>query len=262
MATKHDNLSCISALVTRPEPSGESLIQCIRQCGGKSCSLPMLDIIPNVASRQHKQLLESLGQFDLIIVTSHNAARFGMAWIKQQVSSLPEHCQWYAIGRRTARELSVSAIQPLSIIVPSSGHNSEALLAMENLQSIKEQRILLLKGEGGRPLLEDALRERGALVTSLAVYRRCCPRYDREETLQLLEKQCINAILCHSGETVISLRHNLTAQWFQDCPLIVPGQRVAKIATSLGSRKVFIATSPDDRAMLSALFSCQAACFN
>jgi uroporphyrinogen-III synthase len=73
-----------------------------------------------------------------------------------------------AVERRTAATLRSSGVEPL---VPAR-EDSEGLLALPQLQVVAQRRIVLVKGPGGRELIADTLRERGAEVIEFNCYRR------------------------------------------------------------------------------------------
>ena len=83
----------------------------------------------------------------------------------------------------------------------------------------------LVKGEGGRQLLANALTERGAVVEEYTVYRRQCP--DHINTDALLTAQ---AVWVGSAQSFANLYQLASEIWHHLATLIwmVPSQRVAE----------------------------------
>ena len=71
------------------------------------------------------------------------------------------------------------------VIVPSERFDSEALLALPELETVAGKRIAIFRGEEGRELLGDTLRARGASVEYVACYRRVQPPADIRPLLDL-----------------------------------------------------------------------------
>jgi uroporphyrinogen-III synthase len=83
--------------------------------------------------------------------------------------------QVFAVGPGTARALQAHGLD--SIITPD-GQDSEALLALPQLADVAGKRVVIVRGVGGRALLADTLRARGAQVDFMECYRRMRPRAD------------------------------------------------------------------------------------
>ncbi|MCW7554992.1 uroporphyrinogen-III synthase [Endozoicomonas gorgoniicola] len=243
-------LNRIRALVTRPQPEGGKLAERIHQQGGRAFVLPMLSIVALAETQAIRDRVLQLDHYEKVIVISQNAARFGLELIENYWPQRPIHQQWFAIGettRHTLAQLDVPAV------CSRQGNNSESLLALDGFQDITGQRMLLIKGKGGRDFLEKTLRQQGAQVDTLEVYQRLCPDYQPDEVRQQLADHGINVILAGSGETVRNLRQYLPRTLLEHCRLVIPGQRVAGLAESLGFRQVYTATGADHAAMLSVL---------
>jgi uroporphyrinogen-III synthase len=152
------------------------------------------------------------------------------------------------------REYGVDAVEPRGDM------SSEGLLALPSLQSLAGQRVLIVKGEGGRDLLREKLAARGARVEELVAYRRVKPHYASGELgARILSTDC-KFILLSSGEglhNMVSLLDEASLMRVRGVTLIVPGARVAEQAGAAGFSKVRIADNATDEAMVAAVIAAQ-----
>ncbi|WP_257267183.1 uroporphyrinogen-III synthase [Endozoicomonas sp. ONNA2] len=243
-------LSHIRALVTRPEPQAQALADAIKEFGGQAWPVPMLAIEALAETQAMRDCLLMLHQFDHIIVTSRPAARLGGELIERYWPQLPVHCRWFAIGSSTAAELERFAIKAQ---YSPTGADSEALLALDAFNHVQNKRFLIIKGVGGREVLEQQLRNAGASVHTLDVYQRTRPTYERNAVVKKLESHSINVILCGSGETLTNLGYYLPMAYRADYRLLVPSERVARQAHSLGFQQVTNTGGASNEMMLPAL---------
>jgi uroporphyrinogen-III synthase len=113
--------------------------------------------------------------------------------------------------------------------------------------------VVIVKGEGGRELLGEELKRRGARVTEWCCYRRCWPEVDLSVLRDVDSSFVFQA---SSGEMVSRLSELLTGERQEDLfqsPVIVPSERVAALATALGWGRVIRAEDAGDRAFTVAL---------
>ena len=205
---------------------------------------------------QSRQLRE-LDQFDHIIFISGNAVRSGMAWIAPYWPRLPQGPNWYAVGAATARLLLPYGIKAY---VPEHEMTSEGLLALPQLQQLAGQRVLLVKGEGGRGALSQALGHRGGRVEELICYCRVAPEMAPGELSRCLLQWNIMLVMISSGEglaNMLALLSPAETTKFSHITFLVPSQRVAQIARQAGFSSVLIAENASDSAMLRALAAWQ-----
>lgn len=215
--------------------------------------MPLLVIEPlQHLSATAQQALEQLDSFHHIIFVSANAVRVGMERIKQRWSELPAQLISYCVGAASAQLLQNYGV---NAVYPAEAMTSEGLLALPGLASSAGERVLIVKGEGGREYLQQQLQAQGALVTALPVYRRRPQQYSDAQLQQLLT-QPPGAMLVNSGESLhnmVSLLERCGATGEFDAVLVVPGQRVAALAREMGFTDVEVARNATDVAMLDAL---------
>lgn len=247
-----------SVLVTRPQGQAEELCAAVAAAGFKVHRQPMLQLLPlPEPAGSQRQVVQDLDHFQHIIFISANAVRYGMDWIESYWPQLPVGLSWYAIGDASARLLLRFGI---TAHTPGAAMTSEGLLALSQLQSVTGQRVLIIKGEGGRRTLADALRRRGARVDELACYRRAPPAIDSDEFARKLLEWDIDLVMISSGEglaNLVALANPAETSRFSDITLLVPSARVAETARAAGFRHVVTAGNASDSAMLLALEALQ-----
>jgi len=246
--TKDLALTGLKIVITRPRDQAVQLKQRIEQAGGIPLLFPLLDIDPVQDTRQLHEQIRRLPQFDLAIFISPNAVRYGMAEI-QAVGPLPQSLKIATVGQGSARALYESGIA--NVIVPADRFDSEGLLALPELQDVSGWRVMIFRGDGGRELLGNTLRARGATVEYAACYQRSKPKQDIGDLVSAVPE----AIIVTSSEALGYLWQMLDeAAQATLCgtPLFVPHQRIAELARQQGWHQIVL-TDSGDEGLLSAL---------
>ena len=238
-------------LVTRAWRQATSLCELIQASGGRAIRFPAVEIKGPADPRQVEHLLSAIDSYDILIFISPNAVARGMAMLPG--GRLPERALIAAVGRGSADALAAAgrAVD----LVPAQRFDSEGLLAMPQLASVQGKRILIFRGRGGRPLLGDSLRLRGACVDYAEVYRRVRPRVDPDPLLQRWASE-VDLVTTTSGEILENLLALLgpggSAQ-LRDTPLLVISKRMQAQARQLGCRQVILGQGADDGSILRAV---------
>ena len=241
-------------LLTRPAEESAALATVLSDVGIYSSSLPLLDIEPLPITPDQQALLRDLGRYCAVIVVSKPAARLALQQLDRQWSEMP----WFSVGAATAQVL---ADQGYTVHYPHTGDDSEALLELPALREAiarPDARVLILRGEGGRELLAERLRERGASVDYLELYRRFLPTYDARALTQRIQLERLNGLVVSSGQGFLNLQALAGADWPQvaQLPLFVPSPRVQEMARAAGAEKVVDCRGASAAALLVALGSC------
>lgn len=155
-------------LVTRPEGQADTLMERLRSLGGEPILFPAIRILPPEDWSAVDNTLRRAPQFDWIIFTSANGVRFTMERL-EALGLGPEHLRTVriaVIGPATARAVQKWGLTPAPL--PREFRSEAVADALGEVQGL---RILLLRAEGARKALVAILKERGAQVEEVAVYR-------------------------------------------------------------------------------------------
>jgi uroporphyrinogen-III synthase len=242
-------LAGLNILITRPREQAGELVQRIARAGGNPILFPLLEIFPVHDSPRLTELVARLREFDLAIFISPNAVRYGIAAIGGS-AALPAHLKIATVGQGSAKALRELGLR--EIIAPSDRFDSEALLALPELHQVAGSRVIIFRGDGGRELLGDTLKARGAEVEYAECYRRSRP----QQSATALQGK-IDAITITSSEALANLWDMLDSamrEKFAAIPLFAPHERIAATARQLGWRNV-VPTASGDEGLVEALLA-------
>ncbi|RKZ91977.1 MAG: uroporphyrinogen-III synthase [Candidatus Parabeggiatoa sp. nov. 1] len=241
-------LTGINVLVTRPAHQSEHLCQLIEAAGGQPVRLPVIEIVESDDKSALFDCRARLDELDIAIFISANAVEKALPTLLAQ-RGLPAQLQLVAVGKRTAETLKAWA---LTTLCPAPPFNSEAMLAMPQMQpaAVQRKQIVIFRGEGGRELLAETLRQRGATVNYINVYRRVQP-----PTPAWINDTQIDILTVTSVEGLHNLFTMLDGQaWLRHTPLVVMSERVRSEAQKLGvSAPILVAPTASDEGLLSAV---------
>jgi uroporphyrinogen-III synthase len=243
-------LAGLKVVVTRPRDQALKLAQKIEQAGGVPLLFPLLDITPVQNTDALNEQIARLGEFNMAIFISPNAVHYGIAAIRA-AGTIPNSLKIATVGQGSAHAMRESGIT--SVIAPTKRFDSEGLLALPELQNVSGWSVMIFRGDGGRELLGDTLRERGATVEYVSCYRRSKPQQDKG----VLIASGSDAIIVTSSEALGYLRQMLDDSEhaaLRNTALFVPHTRIAGLAREQGWTQVQVTASGDD-GMLSALIT-------
>lgn len=249
-------LSGVRVLVTRPKHQAENLSRLIEEQGGIAVRFPTLDIVPR-DDDAIKSDLANLDRFQWVVFISVNAVNFALKANSGKIG-YTESVRFAAVGKSTAQAMKMAGL-PVDLM-PENGYNSEALLAMPQLQQVEGQNFLIVRGEGGREQLATTLRSRGAAVNYLEVYKRIIPRIDSSPVMELLAQHRLDVITVTSAEALQNLslmlgEKNNNNKLLSLIPLVVVSDRIRCIAADMGFNRITVTDSPNDTAILETVIT-------
>lgn len=238
-------LSQLSVLVTRPAVQAAALCEQIQRFGGSAIAFPAIEIEALTAS--------VASGHDLVVFVSVNAVAHGVHLIEKGPAT-----RIAAIGKATAAALAATSLP--ANIVPETGFDSEAFLAHPDLTLAEGARVLIVRGDGGRELMQESFAARGLQVETREVYRRIRPAIEAA-TRNALEtrwrEEGIDVVTATSVQTLQNLIDMLSPvgrDLLRETALLVASKRIGEAAQAAGLRgQVIVANGADDASMIGAL---------
>ena len=224
-------------LVTRPGGANDALVTALTERGYGVVA------VPTAATETLTVHRESLRGFDWIVVTS--AA--GVAALPE----LPASSRYAAVGPATAAALDARGVR--AEVVPE--HSDGAALA-EALPEPAGKRVLLARAEMAATDLPDRLRELGAEVVELAVYRTVeGPRGSRQplaaaQSRSGLGRSGLAAAVFASGSAI---RGYLALGGDPHLPAVTIGPRTTEVARAAGMNVIGEAVEQSTRSLAAAV---------
>jgi uroporphyrinogen-III synthase len=248
------SLAGVRVLVTRPREQAENLARLIEARGGEAIRFPVIEIAEPRDTRALLALIDHLKDFALAIFISPNAVNRAMSLIAAR-GGLPPGLRVACVGRGSARELKHFGIE--NAIVPPDRFDSEALLELPELLQVAGKRIVIFRGEGGRELLGDTLRARGAEIEYAECYRRLRPDTDTTPLLRRWERGEVDVVSVTSVDglrNLFDMVGKAGQPWLIRTPVVVVSERMAQVCRELGfTTEPRVAATAGDEAILEAI---------
>jgi uroporphyrinogen-III synthase len=234
-------------VVTRPQAQAGPLAAAIAAQGGQPLIFPLLEIAPAADVQPLAVAVSRLADYSLAVFISPNAVDYAVPAILAR-GAWPVGLQPAAVGQGTVKALAAHGIA--GCVAPSERFDSEALLAMPELaiERVAGRRIAIFRGDGGRELLADTLRARGAAVDCVTCYRRSGPAGDVAPLLAAWRAGKLDALTVSSSEGLRYLVNLLDAEgrsYLQKTPVFVPHARIADNARALGLSNIILTDAAD-----------------
>lgn len=234
-------------VVTRPRAQAGPLAAAIAAQGGQPLIFPLLEISPAADAQPLAAAVARLADYSLAVFISPNAVDYTVPVILARgpwpVGLLPA-----AVGQGTVKALAAHGVS--GCIAPSERFDSEALLALPEMaaERVAGRHVAIFRGDGGRELLADTLRARGAEVDCIACYRRSGPAEGVAPLLAAWRAGRLDALSVSSSEGLRYLVDLLDAEgrdWLQKTPVFVPHARIADNARALGLSNIILTDAAD-----------------
>lgn len=240
-------------MVTRPAHQAENFCTLLARAGAEVVRCPAIRIDEPADLSGLQALVDQLDAFDFLMFNSPNAANCGIAFIHAH-RRIPARMTIGAIGAKTAA--AVAAWGYAVHVSPPADFDSEAFLRLPHVSEMRGKRVAILRGQDGRMLLGETLRQRGAQVDFVEAYQRLPPSPDQAEQIRTALRHSLDAIAITSSEALINLVGCLDRQSLNRLTqtlLIVGHPRIDATARRLGLTATVTAADPSDESMFAAI---------
>lgn len=246
-----NELANLFVLVTRPDPYGSLLCQQIIAAGGDALHYPTIAFAPPQDAARFMDDVKKLENYEWLIFISPQAVMASSPYLS---AVMKDSVKIACVGEATAELLKQQGFT--QIFLPSQEVSSEGLLNLTAFASVKEKSMAIIRGEGGREMIDRVLKERGAKVTTVIAYRRVLP--DVSSALQaVFEKRVlqhqINVIIGTSVTAMLNLKLLANeAIWLslKKIPAIVMSERIKQESLALGYENIEVSETASESALL------------
>ena len=248
-------LAGLQVLVTRPAHQSDHLAALIEHEGGRVIRFPVVEILDPEDTAALAQTIDRLDEFAIAIFISANAVHKALNLIGARRGGLPPGLTVACVGRGSAKALRHFGVD--DPIVPQGRFDSEALLALPQLQELHGKKIIIFRGDGGRELLGTGLSERGAKIEYAECYRRVRPHADTAPLLRQWARGAVHVSCVTSVEALRNLYDMVGKrgqQWLVKTPIVVVSERIAQACRELGFKTVpIVAFEASDKGIVAAI---------
>ena len=254
MANNDATLSGITVWVTRPAHQAGDLCRMIEKRKGVPLLLPTLVIRPFIEEARAPENRLLLAHADIAVFISKNAVIHALD-LFPDIADTVRGKTVLAVGQATARCLTASGFGPVG---HAGAGGTEALLRLPELNEtgIKEKRIVIIRGQGGREELRNGLLARGAVVDYLEVYRRDKPDMSEAEMTEFWQNQRPDAVIITSLaglDNLVELTPAAESSRLLGTPMVVMSERIRQYAMESGFLRVAAASDNSDAGLADAL---------
>ena len=217
-------------LITRFSPHAERLAKrLITELDIFNIAQPLLKVVQTDEFDCAETVLNK--SYDHIIAVSTHAVEY----TDQALLGNWPKTHYVAVGKATKRSLEKCVNERVS--TPKVAFNSEGLLDLAVFQNVNKQKILILRGKGGREFLADTLKSRGAEVTYFQPYQRVAVTFANFSFIKKCQQKKINGAIITSIELLnqlINITQKEDIDWLKSITIYSASQRISTQANELG----------------------------
>jgi uroporphyrinogen-III synthase len=190
-------------VVTRAAEQSAGLAEPLRRMGAEVIDLPTIAFVPPENWNALDAALAGLEYYDWLVFTSGNGVKFFFQRIDETGIVLSKlRAKVCAIGPATA---DAAARRGLKVDLLPPEFNAEALADALSKHDLAGKRVLLPQAAAARDTVHDALRQAGASVDAIPVYRTVVPDALAAQARALFAPGAPDWVTFTSGSTVRNL---------------------------------------------------------
>ena len=235
----------IALISTRPQKTNLQLSDELKKSEINLLSFPLTEIHPLNNYQIFDGVIKNIKNYQHIIFISTNAVHFFLERVKKLSLQIPKNLIFSSIGPTT--KLLLQKKLSVDVHFPIKTFDSEHLLKEKIYNNVEGQKILIIRGEGGRETLKNALEEKGGIVN----YGECYVRKYVDIDLIQLKNDLVNYhhqfILfssTNSAKHFIDQLHNIETDWLQNIKIIVNHKKIEGLLSKI-FKNIFVCNNID-----------------
>ena len=222
-------------LITRALDQAGDFAALLEERGLIPLIFPTIEFAPPEDSERVLKTLRDISSFDWVLLTSTNGVKFFVENLKKvgDPALLLKKIKVCAVGPKTAGAVEKSGLT--TSLIPDNYQAEGVLHAFAGI-GINGNKILFPRAEEGRDVLPVGLKELGAKVELLPVYRTIKPE-GKEEKLRSILQEGVDFITFTSGSTVrnfVSMLGTNNLHLLSNIKIACISEVTAKTAENLG----------------------------
>jgi uroporphyrinogen III methyltransferase/synthase len=188
-------------VLTRAQEQAKEFSQLLSAYGAEPVEVPTIQIVPPASWQAIDEVLTRLSTYQWLIFTSVNGVKPFMDRLHAagKDTRALANLRLCAIGPRTAQELETHGLRP--DIVPAEFQAEGVIAALAHV-GVRGSHVLIPRAEVARDILPEQLRELGATVDVIPVYRTIAPAVDVASLTQQFHDGQVAAVTFTSSSTV------------------------------------------------------------
>ncbi len=189
-----------TVLLTRPREQSEEVRPLFEAAGFAVEIAPVIEILPPESWNEVDTVLSSLSQFDWVVISSANGARFfgeRLCAVRQLFRG-----KIAAVGPGSLRGLNAVGLVADAV---AENHRAEGLVERLADEAKKGKRFLHIRGSRGRDVVQKGLEQLGGRVQEVSFYRSI----DRQFPDPLIEEKMRRGEFDYTSVTSSAIAHSL-----------------------------------------------------
>jgi uroporphyrinogen III methyltransferase/synthase len=243
-------------LLTRTPEQASGLARALEEAGAEPVQVPTIRVAPAPPGPELEAALAGLPEYDWIVFTSANAVRALSALMGG--AGPPPHAlpaRALCVGPATSAAAAQAGFAVAALPAPVG--DAEALLAaLRRGVPVAGSRVLWPRGAAAGPALALGLREAGAWVDDVVVYRTEAAAFDAPALAAALAEGSLHALTFASPSAARSFAAGMGRDGMAAARRVVVaaiGQVTASALVELGLSADAVAESPEPAALVTAL---------
>ncbi|HSW97891.1 MAG TPA: hydroxymethylbilane synthase [Candidatus Saccharimonadales bacterium] len=223
-------------VITRSQKASVQMQKDIEALGLQSHVYSSISITKNTLSPKSKKIFTDIATFDWLLFTSQNGIQFFVQTLKELAIPLTmvKNCKIATVGTKTAEAVKKFGLQV--DFVPSN-YSTDNLA--DELEDIKNKKILMARANIATPGLVKKLRDKGAQVIDIPIYKTTLNKNHNPEFENLLTNQQIYCITFTSPSTVKGFMRNVKNAKLHNAVLSIPALSIGPVTTKELQRSGF-----------------------